>query len=193
MRFLKFSLSGLASIIQQRQTIFNFSKIISNLKFLWPLISCKKSSFFQLPRAFKRLPKFYQICYSYRTLFETLKAWRNWPTLLAKHYCFPFKSGVTFLSIDNDSETNKSVCQAILASFARPLGMCSRRRTSPCWADFPFVSNSFGRKEFPKDKRKCLSARRILPRGKQPLQSRSLHAFVCSFGEGRVQVSIEAS
>ena len=44
-----------------------------------------------------------------------LKAWRNWPTLLAKHYCFCLKSGVTFLSIANDLETNNSACQAVLA------------------------------------------------------------------------------
>ena len=34
---------------------------------------------------------------------DSLKAWRNCPTLLAKHYCFHLKSGVTFLSIANDS------------------------------------------------------------------------------------------
>ena len=45
-----------------------------------------------------------------------LKAWRNWPTLLAKHYCFRLKSGVLFIA--NNSETNDSVCQAMLASFA---------------------------------------------------------------------------
>ena len=51
-----------------------------------------------------------------------VKAWQNWPTLIAKDCCqFPLKSGITFLSIANDSETNKSVCQAVLASFDRPL------------------------------------------------------------------------
>ena len=50
-----------------------------------------------------------------------VKAKRNWPTLLAKHYCFCLKSGVTFLSIANDSKTNKCFCQAILASFAMAL------------------------------------------------------------------------
>ena len=38
---------------------------------------------------------------------DTVKAWRNWPTLLAKHFRFPLKSGITFLSIANISETNK--------------------------------------------------------------------------------------
>ena len=38
------------------------------------------------------------------------------PTLLARNYCFHLKSGVNFLSIANDSETNNSVCQAMLAS-----------------------------------------------------------------------------
>ena len=48
-----------------------------------------------------------------------VKAWRNWPTWFAKNYCFRRKSGVTFLSIANDSETHNSVCQAMLASFAK--------------------------------------------------------------------------
>ena len=46
-------------------------------------------------------------CFSavYFVLFGVhLKAWGNWPTLLAKHYCFRLKSGVTFLSIANDLE-----------------------------------------------------------------------------------------
>ena len=51
-----------------------------------------------------------------------LKAWRNWPKLLAKDYCFHLKSGVTPLTIANDSETN-NVCQAMLASFAKALPM----------------------------------------------------------------------
>ena len=32
---------------------------------------------------------------------------------------FPFKSGVTYLSTADDSETINSVCQAMLASFAK--------------------------------------------------------------------------
>ena len=51
-----------------------------------------------------------------------LMAWQNWPTLLAKHYCFHFRLGVTFLSITNDSETNNSICQTMLAGFAKALG-----------------------------------------------------------------------
>ena len=50
--------------------------------------------------------------------WQAIKAWRNWPTLLAKHYCFHLESGVTFLSIAIDSEANNSVCQAMLDSFA---------------------------------------------------------------------------
>ena len=46
------------------------------------------------------------------------KAWRNWPTLLANHYCFHLKLGVAFLFTANDSETNNSVCQAVFVSFA---------------------------------------------------------------------------
>ena len=38
-----------------------------------------------------------------------------------KHYRISLKSGVTFLSIANDSETNNCVCQAMLASFAKAL------------------------------------------------------------------------
>ena len=41
-----------------------------------------------------------------------LKPWRNWPTSLAKHYCFRLKSGVKFLSLANALEINNSVCQA---------------------------------------------------------------------------------
>ena len=48
-----------------------------------------------------------------------IKAWRNWPTLEAKQYCFGLESGITFLSIANDSETNNSVSQAMLSSFAK--------------------------------------------------------------------------
>ena len=40
-------------------------------------------------------------------------------TLLVKHCCFCLKSGFKFLSIANDSETNNSVCQAMLASFSK--------------------------------------------------------------------------
>ena len=54
----------------------------------------------------------------------SIKAWRNWPILLAKHR---LKSGVIFLSTANDSETNNSVCQAMLASLANAL---KRRRES---------------------------------------------------------------
>ena len=32
-------------------------------------------------------------------------------------HCFHVKSGVTFFSLANDSETNKNVCQVMLASF----------------------------------------------------------------------------
>ena len=48
-----------------------------------------------------------------------LKAWENWPTLLAKRYCFNLKSDITSLFIANGSETNNSVCQVMLASFAK--------------------------------------------------------------------------
>ena len=48
------------------------------------------------------------------------KAWRNWPTLLAKHHCSRPNSSVRWLSIAFDAETNNSVWQAKLASFARP-------------------------------------------------------------------------
>ena len=47
--------------------------------------------------------------------FKTLG---NWPTLLAKHYCFHLKSGVTFLLIATDLETNNNFCQSMLAIFA---------------------------------------------------------------------------
>ena len=50
-----------------------------------------------------------------------LKTWRNWPTLLAKHHCSRPNSNVRWLSIANATETNNSVWQAMLASFARPL------------------------------------------------------------------------
>ena len=46
----------------------------------------------------------------------SVKVWRNWPTLLAKHYCFRLKSGVTSFTMANDSETNNSVCQAMLVN-----------------------------------------------------------------------------
>ena len=49
------------------------------------------------------------------------KAWRNWPTLLAKHYCFRLKSGVVFFAFFNDSETNNSDGQALLANFGKAL------------------------------------------------------------------------
>ena len=62
----------------------------------------------------------YEMCCFKREMIA-LKAWRNWTTLLAKHYCFRLKSGITFLSIANNSETNNSVCQAMLASFAKAL------------------------------------------------------------------------
>ena len=52
-----------------------------------------------------------------------LKAWRNWPTLLAKHHCSGPNSNVRWLSIANDTETNNSVWQAMLARFARPFGI----------------------------------------------------------------------
>ena len=52
---------------------------------------------------------------------EHFKAWRNWPTLPAKHYCSRPNSNVCWLSIANDTETNNSVWQAMLAGFARPL------------------------------------------------------------------------
>ena len=48
-----------------------------------------------------------------------LKARRNWSTLLAKHWCFHLKLGVTFLPIAYDLEANNSLCQAMLASFAK--------------------------------------------------------------------------
>ena len=40
-------------------------------------------------------------------------------TLLVKHYSFCLKSGFKVLSIANDSETNNSVCQSMLASFSK--------------------------------------------------------------------------
>ena len=49
------------------------------------------------------------------------KAWRNWSTLLAKHYCFRLKLDVTFLFITSDSEINSTVCQAVFVSFAKAI------------------------------------------------------------------------
>ena len=40
---------------------------------------------------------------------KIIKAWRSCPRLLAEHYCFHLESGVTFLFIANDSETDNSV------------------------------------------------------------------------------------
>ena len=54
--------------------------------------------------------------------FIAFKVWRNWPTLLVKHHCFQLESGVMFMSIANDSETNNSVYQAMEASLAKALG-----------------------------------------------------------------------
>ena len=51
-------------------------------------------------------------------------------TLLAKHYCYHLESGITFSSIANDSETNNSVCQAILTSFAKALN--KKTFKNPC-------------------------------------------------------------
>ena len=50
-----------------------------------------------------------------------VKAWRNCPTLLVKHHCSRPNSNVRWLSIANDTETNNSFWQVMLASFARPL------------------------------------------------------------------------
>ena len=44
-----------------------------------------------------------------------LRLWRNWPTLLAKHYCLSPKSAMTLLTLSNDTETNKRVWQAMFA------------------------------------------------------------------------------
>ena len=40
---------------------------------------------------------------------------------ITSQHCFRLKSGLAFLSIANDSETNNSMCQAMLASFAKAL------------------------------------------------------------------------
>ena len=52
---------------------------------------------------------------------KIIKAWQSCPRLLAEHYCFHLESGVTFLSKANDSETDNSVCQSVLASFIKAL------------------------------------------------------------------------
>ena len=54
-----------------------------------------------------------------RNVTKMIKEWRNWPAFLARHYRFRLESGVTFFSIANDSQINNSICQAILASFAK--------------------------------------------------------------------------
>ena len=54
--------------------------------------------------------------------FVYLKTWRNWPTLPTKHHCSRRNSNVRWLSKANDTETDNCVWQAVLASFARPLG-----------------------------------------------------------------------
>ena len=59
--------------------------------------------------------------YSKFSEMPCIKAWRNWPTLLAKEYCFRFNSGIIFLLIANDLEKNKSVCRTMIASFAKVL------------------------------------------------------------------------
>ena len=43
-----------------------------------------------------------------------------------KDCCFHIKSGVTSLSIADDSETNNIVCQAMLASFTNAVAVYSR-------------------------------------------------------------------
>ena len=44
---------------------------------------------------------------------------RNWQTVLAKHYCLSPKSAMILLSLTYDTETNKSVWQAMFANFAK--------------------------------------------------------------------------
>ena len=51
-------------------------------------------------------------------LYKIFKNLAKLATLLAKHYCFHLKSGVTFLLIANDLETNNNFCQSMLAIFA---------------------------------------------------------------------------
>ena len=50
-----------------------------------------------------------------------VKVWRNWLTLLARHHGFRSNSNVLQLSMANDTETNNTFWQAILASFAKAL------------------------------------------------------------------------
>ena len=55
----------------------------------------------------------------YVHLLYQLWLWRNWPALLTKYYCLCLKSANTSLSLTNDTETNKSVWQAVFANLPK--------------------------------------------------------------------------
>ena len=48
-----------------------------------------------------------------------LKAWRNWPTLLGKHFCWFLNHLYMDKKVMPDLRGNNSAWQAMLASFAR--------------------------------------------------------------------------
>ena len=50
-----------------------------------------------------------------------IKAWRNWPTLLAKHYCLFLCHYLWTINARCYLDENNDIWLAMLASFARPL------------------------------------------------------------------------